>query len=539
MLTERVIEVIPGNLKNNKKHQIRDLRVAAYCRVSTDQEEQQTSYQRQIEHYTEKIQKNQNWTMVGIFADDGISATSAEKRIEFMKLMELCKKGKVDMILTKSISRFARNTLDCLTYIRMLKEKGIAIIFEKERINTLEVASEMIISLLGSFAQAESESLSKNVTWGIRQGFKKGKVSFQYARLLGYEKGENGQPIVVKEQAEIVKKIYKNYIDGYSLVQIKKELESGKVLSPMGKTQWSQAIISGILKNEKYIGDALLQKTYVSDFLTKKVKKNNGEIPQYYVKGNHEGIISKDIWNRVQEEMARRQNKRNSSQKNIRTEHGKYSSKYALTELLICGDCGTRYRRVTWSKKGNKKVVWRCINRLEYGTKYCKDSESIEEHILQTAIMKAINIIVDDKDELLATIKNNLEIAITGKSDGVDKITIQKQIDALNSEMMALVDQSVKNNANIEDFDDKFEEISNEIKTLKATQIAQDKKEMTLGNTNSRIVEIFQILENEDLNLIEYDDILVRQLIENVIVIDKGKIRVEFKGGFQIEQMLE
>jgi len=184
-------------------------------------------------------------------------------------------------------------------------------------------------------------------------------------------------------------------------------------------------------------------------------------------------------------------------------------------------------------------VVWRCINRLEFGTKYCRDSQSIEEHILQAAIMKAINIIVDDKDELIATIKNNLEIAITGKSDGIDKIAIQNRIDTLNSEMMALVEQSVKNNTNIEDFEDRFEEISNEIKTLKATIIAQEKKEITLGNTNSRITEIFQILENENLKLIEYDDILVRQLIENVISIDKDKILIEFKGGFQIEQMLE
>lgn len=536
---QKTVSIIPANpIALQERTRRRKLQVAAYCRVSTDQEEQQSSYQAQIDYYTAKINGNKDWTLVGIFADEGITGTSAKKRTEFLKLMKLCEKGKIDLVLTKSISRFSRNTLDCLGYIRKLKEKGIPIIFEKEGINTMQMASEMTISLLGSFAQAESESISKNVTWGKRQSFKNGKVHFQYSRFLGYEKGEDGEPKIVQEEASIVKRIFQSYLTGYSIAKIKGELEDEGITSSTGKLVWSTNALRYMLSNEKYIGDALLQKTYVTDFLTKKSKKNQGEIPQYYVTGNHEGIISKELFNRVQEEIARRASKRKVSQKATKTEHGKYSSKYALSELLVCGDCGTQYRRVTWARNGKKKVVWRCINRLEYGTKYCKESPTMEEYQIQDAIMKAICQFVEDKDDLIDTLKHSLRVALDAEDDGIDTSVINARIEELDSVMMDLVELSSRSSASADYFDDKFKEISDERTELQNKLKGYAQRQVITENNNARMKELFEILEQANFNLEEYDEALVKQLINKVTVVSAEKIRITFKGGFEVEQTI-
>ncbi|MCI2105294.1 MAG: recombinase family protein [Intestinimonas sp.] len=536
---QKTVSVIPANPKTLREGvRKKKLRVAAYCRVSTDQEEQQSSYQAQIEYYTAKIKTNKDWTMAGIFADEGITGTSAKKRTEFLKLMKLCERGKVDMVLTKSISRFSRNTLDCLGYIRKLKEKGIPIIFEKEGINTMRMASEMTISLLGSFAQAESESISKNVTWGKRQSFKNGKVTFQYSRFLGYEKGEDGKPKIVPEEAAIVKRIYQSYLSGYSVAKIKRELEAEGVISGTGKKVWSTNAIRYMLRNEKYIGDALLQKTYVTDFLTKKSKKNQGEVPQYYVTGNHKGIISKELFNLVQEEIARRASKRKVSQKTTKTEQGKYSSKYALSELLVCGFCGARYRRVTWARNGKKKIVWRCISRLEYGTKYCKESPTIEEYRLQDALMKAICEAVKDKDELIDTLKHSLRMALNVEDDTIDTTAIQARIEELDSVMMDLVELSSRSSASADYFDTKFKEISDERTALQDKLRDHEQRQTITQNNGARMKELFEILEKANFSLDEYDEALVKQLISKVTVVSEEKIQITFKGGLGVEQRL-
>ena len=465
---QKRVDLIPANVLVGKAStRKKKLRVAAYCRVSTEQEEQQSSYAAQIAYYTDKISQNKDWELAGIFADEGITGTSTKKRDEFLKLMALCEKGKIDMVLTKSVSRFSRNTLDAITYIRKLKAKGIPIIFEKEGINTMQMASEMALCFLSGFAQAESESISRNVTWGKRQSFKNGNVPFQYKRLLGYEKGEDGQPKVVPEEAEMVKRIFRSYYAGASISKIKKSLEADGIPSPTGKEKWSPGVLQYMLRNERYIGDALLQKTYVVDCITKETRKNNGEIPQYYVTGNHEPIISKDLFNLVQEEIARRAGKRKVAKKAVKTEKGKYSSKYALTELLSCGDCGTQYRRVTWARGGKKKVVWRCINRLEYGTKYCKESPTLEESRLHTAIVAALNCLDNDKLDVMETLRAGLQLALgTQEGDSFNEGAIQNRIAELQSVMMDLVELSSKSSASADYFDAKFEEISTEIKSL-------------------------------------------------------------------------
>lgn len=290
--------------------------------------------------------------------------------------------------------------------------------------------------------------------------------------------------------------------------------------------------------NEKYIGDALLQKTYVTDFLTKKSKKNQGEIPQYYVTGNHEGIISKELFNLVQEEIARRASKRKVSQKATKTEQGKYSSKYALSELLVCGGCGARYRRVTWARNGKKKVVWRCINRLEYGTKYCKESPTIEEYSLQDAIMKAICGFVADKDELIDTLKHSLRVALDAEDDTIDTAVINARIEELDSVMMDLVELSSHSSASADYFDTKFKEISDERTELQNRLRDHEQRQVFIQNNNARMKELFEILERANFNLNEYDEALVKQLIAKVTVISSEKIQITFKGGFEVEQEL-
>lgn len=531
--------VIPANptaVQTGRKN--RQLRVAAYCRVSTDQEEQQSSYEAQIEYYTDKIVKNPEWTLVDIYADEGITGTSAHKRPRFLKMIEHCKKGKIDMILTKSISRFARNTLDCLNYIRMLKELNIPVIFEKEGINTMKMASEMAITMMGCFAQAESESISQNVTWGKRQSFKNGKVTFNYANFLGYKKGENDQPEIDQEQAETVRRIFNMYLAGYSMAGIKQELESDGVLTAAGKSEWSQAGISSILRNEKYTGNSLLQKTFVADVLTKKIKKNNGELPKYLIKNSHPSIIAQDIFDRVQEEIARRNSKRKASEKNTVSELGRYSSKYALTELLICGDCGTPYKRVTWSRNGKKKIVWRCTSRLDYGTKYCKQSPTLEEHILQDAILRALQLPPEDRNELASTIKQNLQIAMSGKNEEIDVIAIKHRIKELNDVTLDLVNISIKSGTAAECFEDKFIEISDEVNKLQEILRQYESRHTADNNLQSKMNEVSKLLATDNLNLTEYDDQFVRQVVDTIKVVSGDKILIILKGGIEIEQPL-
>ena len=269
----------------------------------------------QIAYYTDLINRKKEWTLAGIFADEGISGTQTKKRTEFNRMIRMCKNKKIDLVITKSISRFARNTVDCLEYVRQLKDLGIGVIFEKESINTLTMTSEFMIALYGSFAQAESESISKNVSWGKEKAYREGRVTFQYKHLLGYKKGEDGNPEIVPDEAETVRLIFKMYLDGYTLLNIAQALTEQHRLTATGKNIWSKGEVQRILKNEKYVGDALLQKTFTVDCITHKVVKNNGERPMYLVTDHHTPIVDRDTFNRVQQELARRSSKRKISDK--------------------------------------------------------------------------------------------------------------------------------------------------------------------------------------------------------------------------------
>ena len=335
--------------------------------------------------------------------------------------------------------------------VRLLKANGIGVYFEKENIKTLTESSEFLITLFSGFAQAESESLSKNVAWGKQKSAEVGKVTFQYKKMLGYRKGADGQPEIVPEEAEIIRRIYHRYLDGCTLGQIKRELEEDGVPTAQGVERWSPSIIHNILTNEKYIGDALLQKTYVTDCITKKVKKNRGERTMYYVENSHPAIVARDLFNQVQQEMTRRSSKRKVLQKSGKTELGKYSGKYALTELLVCGECGSPYKRVTWARNGKKRIVWRCVSRLEFGTKYCQHSPTLDEGRLHSAILAAMNEYAAIRQEVCPDVLAMAEEAKQALSQaGARLLQLKKRMDAVSREQSDVLDRLLVNMADTE-----------------------------------------------------------------------------------------
>ena len=523
------------NSQENTFLSYRRIRVAAYCRVSTKQEEQINSYEVQKKHYTEKINANPEWQMVGIFADKGITGTSVLKRDEFNKMIKLCKSKKIDMILVKSISRFARNTVDCLHYTRMLKTLGIDVYFEEQGIHSIKSDAEFYISIYGTIAQSESENISANVKWGKLQSAKEGKVAFTYKNFLGYRKGADGNPEIDEEQAETVKIIYDRFLAGDSLKQIAEKLQNEKRLSPSGKSEWSTATIRSILSNEKYKGDAIINKTFTVDCLTKEIRKNNGERPKYYIENNHPAIIDAETFGRVQEELARRIGKKKVKEIGTKTEQGKYSSKYALTELLICGECHTPYRRCTWTAHGEKRIVWRCVKRLDYGKKYCHNSPTLEESRIQAAIVNAIQKFAQQDPKLLKNLKSHIERGINDVLREDDSLDIQLRLAAVEKEINELFNTISVDT--IESFDEKkAEELLSEKNKLqsKLDRIAElNRKDK---NKQSRIAEIMELLDGIKNRTMEYDDRLVRQIIEAIIVESKEKIKIIFIGGYEIEQ---
>lgn len=514
----------------------RQLRVAAYCRVSTDDEEQLTSYEAQQNYYTDKIMTNRDWTMAGIFADEGITGTSARKRPEFLRMIRMCKQKKIDIVLTKSISRFARNTVDCLNYIRALRALGIAVIFEKENINTLEADSEILITMLGAFAQSESESISANVRWGKRQAMREGKANIQYDRLYAYEKGDDGNPKVIPEQAEVVRSIYNQYLTGASLRMIKERLESEQILNVTGNPQWTITAIRGILTNEKYCGDVLLQKTYISDCISRKVIRNTGQLPMYLLQNHHDAIVKRKTFDAVQTEMARRSAGKSPSKKNAPTGLTSYASKYALSERLVCGECGTLYRRCTWSKGGKKRVVWRCVSRLDYGTKYCHNSPTLDEEPLQRTILAAINSIMSKKDTLIRQIISAMEMEIAPvPGESMSLADIEHRLGELNDRTRKLVAEAAQSEDSTV-YTSQLRDIVNEAAELKEKRTFIQERRRNDALAAHRIDAATVALGQATAYISQWDETIIRQLVDTVKVHAAEKITVFLRGGIQVEQ---
>ncbi len=514
------ITVIPARKRvgNTVNREVKPkLKVAAYCRVSTDSDEQATSYEAQMEHYTNFIQKNDEWEFAGIFADDGISGTNTKKREEFNRMIEECMAGHIDMVITKSISRFARNTLDCLKYIRQLKEKNIPVFFEKENINTMDSKGEVLLTIMASLAQQESESLSKNVKMGLQFRYQNGEVQVNHNRFMGYTKDENGHLIIEPSEAEIVKRIYLEYLQGASLKQIGEGLEADGILTAAGKAKWRPETIKKILRNEKYIGDALLQKTYTVDVLTKKRVQNNGIVPQYYVENDHEPIIHRDLYMQVQEEMLRRANLHSGEKRKKRV----YSSKYALSSIVYCSKCGDIYRRIAWNNRGKHSIVWRCVSRVEHGPSCC-DAPTVKETELQNAVVTAINKALGGKGDMLAALEENIAMVFALEDEG--------SIESINARLEELQQELLKRANAKQDYNDLADEIDR-LREMKQNAMVENAGREGL---KQRIAEMKQFLAEQTERIEEYDESLVRRMVERITVYE-DKFTVEFKSGTSVD----
>ena len=511
------ITVIPPRRKigtQKETTETKRTRVAAYCRVSTEFEEQESSYETQVAHYTSYIKGNPEWELVDVYADDGISATSTAKRDAFNRMIEDCHAGKIDMILTKSISRFARNTVDCLKYTRDLKALNIAIFFEKENINTLDAKGEVLLTIMAALAQQESESLSANVRLGIQFRNQQGKVQINHNWFLGYTKDENGKLIIDPEQAKVVQRIYREYLEGNSLLQIRRGLEADGILNGAGHKRWHESNIKQILTNEKYIGDALLQKTYTVSVLDKKRAKNDGQMPKYYVESSHEPIIDKDIFLRVQAELARRANLVTTGKKRV------YSSKYALSSLVYCAHCGDTFRRINWNNRGSRSTVWRCVSRVEKGGPDCM-ARTIREEDLHAAVTSAVNDVLARKNEVIPMLIDNIKSVLDAARDErlkeVDSAISQKQTELLDAGRN----------------DELINEIGEEIVRLR-----EERQDILTGaalnrELKERMDDMIAFMEGQD-GAVEYEEALVRRLVHKITVYDE-KIRVEFKSGIEMD----
>lgn len=514
------VTVIPARRRVGSQRaaaQVQKIRVAAYCRVSTDSEEQETSYEAQVSHYTEYIKSKPEWQMVEVYADDGISGTNTAKRDEFNRMIADCEAGKIDLILTKSISRFSRNTLDCLKYTRKLKALNIAVFFEKENINTMDSKGEVLLTIMASLAQQESESLSANVRMGIQYRNQQGKVQINHNWFLGYTKDAEGNLVIDPEQAEIVRRIYREYLEGASFLQIKRSLEADGIPNGAGHLKWHESNIHQILTNEKYIGDALLQKTYTVSILDKKRAANNGEMPKYYVEGSHEAIIDRDVFMKVKAEIARRANLNPDGKRRV------YSSKYALSGMVFCGHCGDIYRRVKWNNRGCKSTVWRCVSRVLKGKMdFDCPARTVKEEVLQGAIVTAVNDAYARRNTVISLLKTNIQETVFDD--------LEARIAAVDAQLTSLQENLIAI-AGDEEAEERIGSQISELREYRQNLLAESAERSDL---KKRMNDMIAFLDEMPQTITEYSEVITKRLIDRITIFDE-KIVVEMKSGLQIE----
>ena len=520
MCAARAVTVIPATINlftdTSKLKKIKR-KVAAYARVSTDTEEQLSSYEAQVDYYTKYIKSKSEWEFVGVYTDEGISATNTKKRDGFNRMIKDALDGKIDLIITKSVSRFARNTVDTLTTVRKLKEKGVEVYFEKENIYTLDSKGELLITIMSSLAQEESRSISENVTWGQRKRFADGKVSLPYKHFLGYEKGEDGVPKIIESEAKIVRLIYRLFLEGKTISAISKHLTNESIPTPSGKKKWTTSTIRSILTNEKYKGDALLQKCYTIDFLTKKRKKNEGEVPQYYVKNSHEAIISPEVYDLVQEELKKRA-------KGLFN----HSCVSPFSSKIVCGECGGFYGSKVWhSNDKYRKVIWQCNNKFKNKNK-CKTPHLTEEQIKEEFV-KAFNNLISNKDEVIKDCENTV-LSLVNTEDIDGKISkLQEEREIIVELMKSLIYENSRKVMNQDGYNKKYDSYTEKYEKIKSELSKLEDKKQDLKVRPNRIKIFIENLKSNDKLINEFDERLWYALIQKVVVNTNKEIEVKFK----------
>lgn len=534
-----IIEANKGRINRINSQSIERLRVAAYCRVSTDSDEQLESYQSQLKYYRDLIKSNENWEYVGVYADQGISGTQVKHRKDFQQMINDAMDGKVDLIITKSISRFARNTLDILKYVRLLKERGVGIQFEKENINTLDNQGEMLLTVLSSLAQAESESLSKNVAMGLKAKMKNGEL-VGFHGCLGYDYDPETKTLSVNEkEAEIVRYIFGRYTEGVGCFTIAKELTRLGYKTKKGNSVWHESSVRRIVKNEKYMGDVILGKTFTVDPISKRRLENFGEKNMYRVENNHESIISQEVFNKAQAIL----NKRSAKHGN-KGRGEKYSRKYAFSSMIQCGFCNTNFSRRTWhANSKHEKITWSCIKAIKQGKKNCPHSKSLSEKELEEAFVDAFNILVSKNKGITEEFMENVENTLSNTSTAKELRKIEKEINKIESKINKLVDLYLEQKLSKENFENKYSELLNELEKVKAKEEELQTITSKEDSLKDRIDTFRKLFENNEI-LKEFDREIFESVIEKIIV---GKIDEDgnknpysvtfiFKTGLEIEK---
>lgn len=521
----KAVTVIPPTLSRfapTPTRMAKKKRVAGYARVSTDFDEQLTSYEAQVDYYTKYIQSKDDWEFVKVYTDEGISATNTKKRDGFKTMIADALAGKIDMIITKSVSRFARNTVDTLTTVRQLKDKGVEVYFEKENIYTLDSKGELLITIMSSLAQEESRSISENVTWGQRKRFADGKVTMPYKRFLGYEKGENGVPQIVEEEAKVVRQIYQLFLDGKTPSSIAKRLTAERIPTPAGKKEWQTSTVLSILKNEKYKGDAVLQKSFTVDFLTKKKKVNEGEIPQYYVTGSHPAIVTPEVYDLVQFEITRR-----------KKSGAPTSSETCFSSKIFCAECGSAYGSKVWhSNDQYRRTVWQCNGKFK-GKGVCK-TPHLSETEIQQAFIKAFNELVGKRIFIIRTCEEIIRTLT--KTDKLE--ATQERLTAERDEVIELMRKCVEENASAAidhaEYTSRYGKLANRYESAmsKLEKLATKRLERSAKREN--VLQFLQALKETGSLLTEFNEELWNVTVAKVTVYRKDYMVFTFKDGREL-----
>ena len=497
-------------------------KVAGYARVSTDSEEQLTSYEAQVDYYTRYIHSRTDWQFVDVYTDEGISATNTKRREGFNRMVQDALDGKIDLIVTKSVSRFARNTVDSLTTVRKLKDAGVEVYFEKENIWTLDSKGELLITIMSSLAQEESRSISENVTWGQRKRFADGKVSIPYGHFLGYRKGADGLPEVVPEEAEIVRSIYRMYMEGKSSNAIATYLTKQNIPSPAGKPSWQRCTVESILRNEKYKGAALLQKKFTVDFLQKKMKVNEGEVPQYYVEHSHEAIIAPAEWERVQAELARR---KSSTKRTI--------SSSPFSCKIICGDCGETFTPKVWhSNSKYRRTIWRCRAKYEKG-EHCT-TPHIYESDLKQHFITALSQLLTDRTALLEDGRLIQQDLLNFDAINTECNAILQELDVVTGMIQQMVKENAAQAANQVDYTNRYNTLVDRYENLQLRYDALQAQKQRRQLQAAAMDDCLTALKEVDLLQIQFSDVLWNTVVDHVTVCAEKQLAFYFKNGTDI-----
>ena len=526
MPAAKSVTVIPATIQQMTKLPVGKparRRVAGYARVSTDSDEQFTSYEAQVDYYTKYIQSRPDWVFVEVYTDEGISALNTKKREGFNRMVADALAGKIDLIVTKSVSRFARNTVDSLTTVRQLKDKGVEVYFEKENIWTMDSKGELLITIMSSLAQEESRSISENVTWGQRKRFADGKVSLPYGQFLGYRKGTDGLPEIIPEEAEIVRSIYRLFMEGKSTNAIAKHLSAQKIPTPSGKEVWQRATIESILRNEKYKGSALLQKSFTVDFLQKKMKVNEGEVPQYYVEHSHPAIVRPEEWEKVQLELARR---KNSGKRTV------CSSPFA--GKLICGDCGEIYGAKVWhSTSKYRRTVWQCNGKFK-GDEKCHTPHLYEEE-LKRHFLCALSGLLSDRTALLEDGRLILQELLDFEKLDAECDGILQEQEVLSGLVKKLVDENAAQAISQEAYIDRYNSLVDRYESLQAKYDTLQKRKEQRQIQAAAISTCLDALAETDLLRISFSESLWNTVVDHVVVYADERLVFHFKNGVRQE----